>query len=456
MPHIMMHHAKMQRRTPAILGASPLPTLLLFALPIILGNIFQQLYNIIDAIVIGKFLGNLPLAGISVASPTLDIVNALIIGGAIGIGVLAAKIFGGGDMAELKRSHSTALLAGLVISVALALAGGLSAAAVLRAQGTEEAVLRQALPYLYIVMGGMPFCFIYNYYASMLRACGESRAPFLILLASSLLHAGLDYVLVAVLGFGIGGVAWSTVLSQAFSAGWCVLYTHRYFPALRLRFRELFFSLPVCRVVLGYAWAAALQQAVVCIGRFLVQGTLTPLGTDTVTGYNMGMRAEAFIFCFSQGLSAALAVCVSQNLGRGSRERIRRFYYKGTVSALALACLLAVIYRVFAPEIIGMFSDVPAVISAGARYVTLMAFLYIGAFFCEMTQGFFRGLGRLKLTMVFSMLQMLIRVVLSFMLVPRMGVAGICMAVAVGWAVQLLLEGSYGLYVCGRLKDAQA
>lgn len=456
MPHIMMHHVRMQQRTPAILEASPLPTLLLFALPIVMGNIFQQLYNIIDAIVIGKFLGNLALGGISVASPTLDILNALIIGGAIGIGVLAAKIFGAGDMAELKRTHSTALLAGLAISVALALAGAVSAAAVLRAQGTEEAVLREALGYLYIAMAGSPFCFLYNYYASMLRACGESRVPFLILLVSSLLHAALDYVLVAILGFGIGSVAWSTLTSQLFAAGWCIVYTHRRFSALHLSFKELSFSLSVCRTVLGYAWAAALQQAVVCIGRFLVQGTLSSLGTDTVTGYNMGMRAEAFIFCFSQGLSAALAVCVSQNLGHGSKGRMRRFYYWSAAAALALALLLGLSYRLLAPEIIGLFSDVPAVVAAGARYVSVMSFLYMGAFLCEMTQGFFRGLGRLKLTMLFSLLQMLIRVGLSYLLVPRGGVDGICAAVAAGWLLQLLLEGGYGLFVSARLKDAKA
>ena len=135
---------------------------------------------------------------------------------------------------------------------------------------------------------------------------------------------------------------------------------------------------------------------------------------------------------------------------------MRRFYYWSAAAALALALLLGLSYRLLAPEIIGLFSDVPAVVAAGARYVSVMAFLYMGAFLCEMTQGFFRGLGRLKLTMLFSLLQMLIRVGLSYLLVPRGGVDGICAAVAAGWLLQLLLEGGYGLFVSARLKDAKA
>lgn len=443
----------MSESNPVILEGSPLPTLLIFALPIILGNIFQQLYNVIDAIVIGKFLGNLSLAGISVANPLTDVVNALIIGGSIGIGVLAARIYGSGDMPQLKRTHATALLAGLGITVLLSALGMALSLPVLRAQGAEEAVTREALRYLYIILAGMPLCFLYNYYASLLRSCGDSRTPFVILLVSSLLHAALDYLSAAVLGFGIAGIACCTVVCQLFSALWCIVYTHRRYPALALSPSDLRFSFSICREVLGFAWAAALQQAVVNIGRLLVQSSLMSLGTDAVTGFNMGVRAEMFLMCFSQGISAALAVAVSQNKGHGSPGRMRSFYYSALASALLLLCLLGTVYKLFATEIIGLFSDNPAVIAAGAQYTGTMAYIYFLAFAGEQMQGFFRGLGRLKLTMVFSIGQMTIRVLLSYLLVSRYGIPGICISVVSGWVLQNLIEGGYSLYTAAKLKE---
>ena len=304
MPHrsaAQMYRAA--RKSDALLTGAPLPTLFYFALPIILGNIFQQLYSIVDAIVVGKFLGDLPLAGISVAAPIVDVANALVIGGTIGIGVLCAQMCGAEDWMRLRRMNATALLGGAALTLVIAAVGIVCSVPLLRAQGTEEAVCREAAVYLQLVFAGLICCFLYNYYASMLRSCGNSRTPFVILLVSSTLHALLDVLFVGVLAWGIRGVACSTVLCQAFSAAWCILYAERRCPPLTLKRSELRFERRMGGMVLSYAWAAALQQAVVCIGRLLVQGMLTPLGTNTVTGYNMSLRIEQFLFCFSQGLS---------------------------------------------------------------------------------------------------------------------------------------------------------
>jgi len=198
-------------------------------------------------------------------------------------------------------------------------------------------------------------------------------------------------------------------------------------------------------MVLSYAWAAALQQAVVCIGRLLVQGMLTPLGTNTVTGYNMSLRIEQFLFCFSQGVSAAMVVCLSQNLGHGDRVRVRRFYRVSVCVEAALIAVLGTVCFLFPSQIVGLFSDNGEVIAAGARYTGTMAYLYLFAYMGEVIQGFFRGLGRLRLTMVASLLQVVLRVVLSYFLIPVWGMYGICVAVASGWVLLVLIEGSYSV-----------
>jgi len=442
---------RISSRSDAFLNDAPLPTLLVFAVPIVLGNIFQQLYNIVDAMVVGRILGDLPLSGISVASPVMDILYALILGGSIGVGVLVGQLCGAGDWERLKRVHATALLGGIGLTLLLSLAGFLFTERILIAQGTDAAVVAQAMRYLRVILAGLSFCFLYNYYASLLRSYGNSRTPFFVLLASSVLHALLDVLLCGFARLGIYGVACSTVFCQLFSTVWLMVYTEKKVPPLRLMRAELRFDARLGRMILGYAWAAALQQAVVMLGRFLIQGMLTPLGSTSVTGYNMALRAEQFLFCFSQGISAAMVVGLSQNLGHGSYERVRRFYYTGVAAETVLFAALGTAVRLLSPQILALFSGNAEVIAAGTRYIGTMSYFYLFAFYGEIIQSFFRGIGRLRLTMFASLFQVLLRVVLSVFLIPAWGIGGVCASVVTGWALLVVIEGAYSLRVAGNL-----
>ena len=438
----------------ALLTGKPLPTLLSFALPIILGNIFQQLYNIVDAIVVGRFLGEVPLAGISIATPVMDILYALILGATIGVGVLVGQLCGAMEWERLKTAHATALLGGSAITVGLTVLGLVFSKRILLAQGNSEEACAQAMAYLTVILVGLIFCYLYNYYASVLRSYGDSRTPFVVLLVSSTLHALLDVLLCGVLDMGIHGVAYSTVFCQLFASGWLIVYTRRHYPRLSLGRAALRVDARMGKTLLGFAWAAALQQAVVCIGRLLVQGTLTDLGEKVVTGYNMGMRTEQFLFCFSQGISAAMVVCLSQNLGYGDKARVQRFYYVSAAVEFSVVMLLGTVCYLFTPQIIGIFSDNPEVIAAGVKYTGTMAYLYLFAFLGEIIQSFFRGLGRLRLTMIASLLQVIIRVILSYLLVPLWGITGICVSVVTGWVLLNLIEGAYSIKKARQLTKA--
>ena len=434
----------------ALLNNAPLPTLLLFSVPIILGNVFQQLYNIVDAMVVGRLLGDLALSGISVASPVMDILYALILGGSIGVGVLVGQLCGAEDWDRLKRVHATALLGGLGVTLLLSLFGFVFTRRILLAQGTDAAVVAEAMRYLRIILAGLIFCFLYNYYAAVLRSYGNSRTPFIVLLVSSVLHAALDVLLCGFFRLGIYGVACSTVFCQFFSSLWLMAYVEKQVAPLRLTRSDFRLDPRLGKLILSYAWAAALQQAVVMIGRFLVQGMLTPLGSSSVTGYNMSLRVEQFMFCFSQGISAAMVVGISQNLGHGSRDRMRKFYYTGLIVEIVLLVLLGTVVKLLAPQIIGLFSNNRAVVDAGAKYTGTMAYLYLFSFLGEVIQGYFRGIGRLRLTMVASLLQVLLRVVLSYFFIPMWGIRGICFAVVSGWVLLVMIEGSYSLRVVER------
>ena len=438
-----------ENQSTALLTAPPLKALLLFSAPIILGNIFQQLYNIVDAIVVGRFLGDIPLRGISIASPIMDIFYALLLGVSIGVGVLVGRLCGAQDWEKLKRVHITTLLAGGLLSLFFTLLGLLFSRNILLGQGYSQESVNEAMKYLVIIFSGLIFCFFYNYFASALRSWGNSRVPFIVLSASSVLHAGLDILLCGVFDLGITGVACSTVFCQILSTLCLAVYIEKKCPALRLRGEKLCPDWSLLGSITAYAWAAALQQAVVTIGRFLVQGMLAPLGETTVTGYNMGMRIEQFLFCFSQGINAAMVVAIAQNLGCGNHKRVKTFFYTSLKTMVALLLVLGTAVFFFAPELVGFFSKNSEVIEAGAAYLHIMAFPYILSFFGEAIQSFFRGLGRLRLTMIASAGSIVLRVLFSWLLIPLWGIGGICAAVIIGWCLIVFGFGSYSL-VCAR------
>ncbi len=429
----------------AILNGGILNTLLIFAVPIICGNIFQQLYNVVDAMVVGKLLGDLPLAGISAAAPIMDILYGIITGSTVGIGVLIGQLCGGGEWERLKKAHATAIIGGVAFALLLMLICLFGAGPVLLAQGTDPVVEKEAVRYLTVIAAGLVFNFLYCYFAAALRSYGDSRTPFIVLAVSSVLHAGLDFFLVGVLNMGILGVASSTVFSQFFSTLCLGLYIEKKCPALALSRKEMHFDKASALSVLSYAWAAAMQQIVVQVGRFLIQGMLNQLGTDTVTGYNLGMRTESFLQCVSQGVSGSAVVCMAQNYGHKNADRLRKFYYTALKTETCVGLLMGVVCSLFARQFIGIFSDNASVIEAGSSYTFTMAWIYIFSCYGEIMQGFFRGVGRLKVTMIASALQVLLRVILSSILIPRLGIPGICYSVATGWVLLTLVEGAFSL-----------
>ena len=440
-------HRQISPKHAMLLEGSPMKGLIRFAIPVISGNIFQQLYNIVDAAVVGKFLGSIPLTGISVASPFMDVLYALILGSCVGLSVILGREFGAGDFDRLRKTHATALTGGAMLTLFLSLVGLFGARPVLAWQGVSPEALEEAVQYLNIIFSGLIFCFLFNYLAAALRATGDSRTPFLVLSAASTIHAVLDMILVGKLGMGIRGVACSTVFSQFLSAAWMAVIIYRGRSPLAAGLKEMRPDFSLGAALLAFSWVSAIQQAVVSIGRMLIQGMLTGLGNEAIAGYNMGMRTEQFLFCFSQGISAAVVVAVSQNLGRGSTERVKRFYWDGFLCE-ALLSVPASLLCIFVPAaLIGVFSRDPVVVAAGVRYTGFMGYVYVLAFCNEFLQGFFRGLGRLKLTMAASLMQIITRVAFSALLVPHFGIRGICYAVLIGWALLFTSEGLYSSYL---------
>lgn len=408
----------------------------LFALPIMVGNFFLQLYITVDAVIVGRFLGSHSLAAVSVATPILFIVMFFLAGGCTGVSVLIAQIYGSGDTEKLKRAMSTALIFGTLFTLGLTALCLYGARGVLMWTKAPAELHDETMAYLNIVFAGLIFSFLYNYYASVLRGIGNSKIPFVFQAAASALHIAMNLFFVGALGLGVRGSALATVLSQMFSSAACICYVYRREPLLALRRGDCAVDRAALRQTISYSWAAALQSIIVYVGRFLTQGCVNPMGADVVAGYNAATRVEAIVVMPYEGISTAESTFIAQNVGAGHAERVRAGFRAGLVMNLMYVAVACTLLFLNAAAIMGIFvpgDSNPVIVQAGSLYLSPQAvYLALSAVDVVM-QSFFRGLGEFRIVMIVSLLQIVLRVILSFWLVPSLGISAIAHATAAGW-----------------------
>lgn len=370
---------------------SVFPHLLSYSVPLILGNLLQLTYNAADSVIAGRFIGKDALAAVGTSSPVMNILILGISGICIGASVIMSEFFGAGEEALLKKELSTTLLFGLFFSLVLAGAGALLAEPLLLALSVPEDILGISAVYLRIIFFGTPFTYFYNAYSSALKSIGDSTAALKFLAFSSVLNLGLDVVFIGFLGFGIACSAMTTVFAEAVSAFLCIWYVRRKIPLLCLTPRSL------------------------CIDRGLLAKTLRYGGITTF---------------------------VAQNRGAGKPRRIGR----GFLCGLALEagywlfiCTAVLLLRYPAMTLFVSESE-PEIIELGCRYLETMAFFYLLPAFTNGFQGFYRGIGKMGVTLAGTFIQTSLRVVFVYLLTPSMGLLGTAWACAVGWIVMLLYE----------------
>ncbi len=411
--------------------------IVIFSIPIILGNIFQQLYNTADAIIVGRLIGKEAFAAVSVANPIMSVFLFFLVGLTMGVGVLLSQKFGAKDREGFRVQFSTGLIGGVVftlcvVAVCIPLSG-----LMLRASQTPPEIFDMTRQYLMIIFGGMIFSFLYNYYASALRAIGDSQTAFIYLVVSSVLNIILDILLVTQTSLGVLGAALATVLAQACSFALCIIYVRRKIPVLVLGKGQWVFEREILKDTVIFSWAAALQQTVLYFGRLLIQGTVNAHGTDMITGYNAAIRIESFSMAFMDGTSAALATFAGQNVGAGKWKRLRQGLFRTQAMNTLYVAISGVLMVAFSNQLIALFVDQnhAEVLRIGTTYLKVMAANYLFCSILSVTQGFFRGVGEVKTTMIATMVQMAVRCSLALILVPSMEIWGVCLSVIVGWLV---------------------
>ncbi len=414
--------------------------LLSYALPLILGNLFQLTYNAVDAIILGKFAGEHALAAVSAANPVMTIVILGVSGVSIGASVLMSRFFGAGEEEKLRREAATTILFGAGASLIVFLLGLALSGAILRLLNVPAEILPMATDYLRIIFVGFLFTFQYNILAACLRAVGDAKSPVLYLSVGSVLNCAMDIVVVGLLGFGAIGSAITTVVAQAVSALLCLAHIQRRVPLLRLSRAELSIDRNLLRMTLESGSITALQQACQPIGKVLIQSVVNAQGVAVIAAFNAVSRVDDFACIPEQSISSAMMTCVAQNRGAGHTPRVKETLRVGMRLELGYGVLILLVVQLLKTPIMRLFAaqDSVQMVAMGVDYLSLMAFFYILPGMTNGIQGFFRGMGEMKTTLKGTFIQISIRTLVVYLLVPRVGISGAALGCAIGWSFMLL------------------
>lgn len=418
------------------------PLLIKFTVPLVLGNLFQLTYNAADSIIVGKFVGEEALAAVGTANPLMTLAILFINGMCLGAGILVSTAFGAGDTKLVERQVSTTAIAGTAFSLAFSAVCVLLANPLLRLLQVPTDILPIAVNYLRIVFAGLIFTFFYNFLAATMRALGDSKSALYFLMISAVLNVGGDLFFVQALGWGSEGCALSTVLSEAMCCVLCILYIRWKVPVLQLGRRWLVFDASLLRKTVSYGWASAMQQATVQAGKIVVQAIVNTMGVNAMAAFAAASRIDDFAYTPQQNIAHAMTTLMAQNRGAGKKDRVKQGFLCGLRIELVYGVFIAVVCYAFATPIMKMFATEPEVIRLGVRFLRTVSLFYLMPAATNAIQGFFRGIGDLKVTLVSSTLSMLGRIPAAalFVLVMKMEIEALPYSYGVGWLFMLIYE----------------
>lgn len=413
--------------------------LIAYALPLILGNLFQLTYNAVDSIVIGKFAGENALAAVSAANPVMTIVILGVSGVSIGASVLMSRFYGAGDEDALRREVATTIVFGAIASLVVFAVGWPLSGPVLRLMNVPDEILEMAARYLQVIFVGFLFTFQYNILAAALRSVGDSRTPVVYLALASVMNAGLDVLLVAGLRWGVVGAGVATVAAEGISALLCARHIYRKIPLLHLGLRELKIDRRLLGETVSSGAITALQQACQPIGKALIQSVMNAQGVSVIAAFNAVSRVDDFACIPEQSISSSMMTCIAQNRGAGEHARVGETLRRGMMIEAAYGVLICAAVLLVKEPVMRLFAaqDSMQMVSMGVDYLTLMAFFYILPGITNGIQGYFRGMGEMKTTLVATFIQISIRALVVAVLVPRVGLNGAAWACAIGWSAML-------------------
>jgi putative MATE family efflux protein len=413
--------------------------MLKLALPMIAGNMFQQLYNVTDTIIVGRFIGPNALAAVGSSFSVMVLLNSIILGFCMGSSTVFSILYGAKEIDKLKTSFFiSSCLIGL-LSLIINFLALFYIDDILVLLRIPQEVLGDTKTYLQIIFYGIIFTSVYNYFAAIMRSMGNSMIPLIFLIISAIVNIILDIVFIVSLNMGVGGAAYATIIAQVISAIGLAVYCIRKIPIIRLKRRHFQVDMNIVKMIGNNSFLTSIQQSVMNLGILMIQGLVNSFGVSVMAAFTAVVKIESFAYLPEQELGNAFSIFIAQNHGAEKRGRIR----KGIGSAIKIITIYGVavsaLIILLAKPLVSIFinANETEILQIGTQYLFIVASFYCLIGYLFILYGLFRGLGRPGVSIILTVISLGTRVILAYTLssIPSIGLVGIWWAIPIGWAL---------------------
>ena len=426
-----------------------------FAIPVLFGMVFQKIYNFADAYIVGHYLGDEALAAVSICGTIMFTLFAINAGISTGVGVLISQFFGANRPAEMKKAFVASVYVAIGVVVLATSIGIISAEPVLRLMQTSDELMPQAKEYLVIIYAGCIGTMLYNFCASVLRAVGNSVVPLVFLIISSILNIVLDILFVAVIPMGAAGAALATVVAQLVSGILCIIYARKILDFINVKGREWKPDFHLIKEVLRYGIPAALQMSIISIGDMTLQAVVNTYGTAMVVAYGVCLKVEGVGWEIASAIGISVGTFTGQNVGAGNLDRVKKGVRTAYLMSIIGCGLFGVAIVIFAPQIMGAFTETPEAIRLGVEYMRIFAGFFLAGGILVIFQNFLRSVGDVTFTLMMGVSEIITRVGFSFLFPALVGYIGLWFVSPITWVVAMIV-GLLRYYSKAWVKKAEA
>ena len=427
--------------------------ILKFAIPMLLGNVFQQMYNIIDSVVVGKYIGKAALAAVGTSGPIIFLLVSFIIGVTMGFTIVVSQFFGAKQIDNVKKAINTLYIFMFFTSIVISLGGILLSRYIFQVIDLDPVIVPDAMLFLNIFLSGLIFLFGYNGTSAILRGLGDSKTPLYFLIGSVGLNIILDLIFVPVFHWGVAGVAFATVISEACAFIAQIIYLNRYHKVVKFSLKDMTFDREIFKKSIRIGLPTGFQQTFVAVGMVALYWVVNQFGVDANAAYSAAGRIDNFAAMPAMSFAVALSTFVGQNMGANRPDRVKAGLRATLIMTIIFSAFLSLITVVFGKLLMRMFTNDPVVIEMGGDYLRTIGSFYILFGVMFVINGLLRGAGDTLIPMFISLFSLwIIRIPVAYYLAIHhgIGVSGIWWSIPIGWASGVILY--YGYYRMGYWK----
>ncbi|MFC2097036.1 MATE family efflux transporter [Bacteroidota bacterium] len=415
-----------------------------FALPMLLGNVFQQVYNVVDSIIVGNALGKEALSAVGASFPILFVLISLVIGIAMGGGIIISQYFGAKDYDKVKKAIGTMYIFLFLVSFVITAIGLIFSESIFRLIQLPEEIIPQANEYLTIILAGIITMFGFNGTSGILRGLGDSKTPLYFLILSTILNIILDLLFVIVFKWGISGVAWATVISQGIAFLTATIYLNKTHKLISIRLKTIRLNLEIFKKMITVGLPSGFQQMMAAMGMMALFRIVNAFGTNTIAAYSVAGRIDSFAIMPAMNFSAALTSFIGQNIGAGKLYRVKRGYISTLIMTLVISSFFTIVMVFFGRPLMSIFTPDLEVINIGVEYLIIVSSFYLIFTALFITLSVFRGAGDTLAPMIITLIALwLIRIPISYFLSEKIGTNGIWWGIPISWGSGLLIAVVY-------------